>query len=111
MRPLVVDADQVSRAPAIVANTDERVVVSAGDTAYVSGLDQQKGPRWQVYRKGRMVLKAVKLGRLGGECGDRTKTLKRGLPRGLRPGRYTLMFTTSPSSAGGERISFRQRLR
>jgi hypothetical protein len=53
VRPLVVDAGQVARAPVIVANTDKRVVVSAGDTAYVTGLDAQKGPRWQVYRKGR----------------------------------------------------------
>ena len=63
------------------------------------------------YRKGGKVLKAVRLGRLGGECGDRTKTLKRGLPRGLRPGRYTLMFTTSPRRGDGERITFKQRIR
>jgi hypothetical protein len=50
VRPLVVDPSQVARAPVIVANTDKRVVVSAGDTAYVTGLDAQKGPRWQVYR-------------------------------------------------------------
>jgi hypothetical protein len=53
VRPLVVDASQAASAPVIVANTDKRVVVSAGDTAYVTGLDAQKGPRWQVYRKGR----------------------------------------------------------
>jgi hypothetical protein len=54
VRPLVVDPSQVARAPVIVANTDKRVVVSAGDTAYVTGLDAQKGPRWQVYRQGRV---------------------------------------------------------
>lgn len=53
VRPLIVDNEQVARAPVIVANTDKRVVVSAGDTAYVTGLDPQKGPRWQVFRKGR----------------------------------------------------------
>ena len=63
------------------------------------------------YRKHGKVLKAVKLGRLGGDCGDRNKTLRRGLPRGLRPGRYTLMFTTSPRGGDGERVSFTQRLR
>ena len=64
------------------------------------------------YRKHAKVLKAVKLGRLGGECGDRNKTLRRGLPRGLRPGRYTLMFTTSLACRGdGERVSFTQRFR
>ena len=54
VRPLVVDADQVNRAPSIIAASDKRVVVSAGDVAYVSGLNKEKGPRWQVYRKGRM---------------------------------------------------------
>jgi hypothetical protein len=63
------------------------------------------------YRKHAKVLKAVKLGRLGGECGDRNKTLRRGLPRGLRPGRYTLVFTTSPRRGDGERVSFTQRFR
>jgi hypothetical protein len=63
------------------------------------------------YRKDGKVLKAVKLGRLGGECGDRQKTLRRGLPRGLQPGRYTLMFTTSPRRGDGERITFNRRFR
>ncbi len=72
---------------------------AVGETLYVQ------------YRKGRKVLKAVKLGRLGDECGDRTRTLKRGLPRGLRPGRYTLMFTTSPRRGDGERVTFTRRIR
>lgn len=63
------------------------------------------------YRKHGKVLKAVKLGRLADECGDRKKTLRRGLPRGLRPGRYTLMFTTSPRRGDGERITFTKRFR
>lgn len=63
------------------------------------------------YRKHGKLLKAVKLGRLGGECGDRKKTLRRGLPRGLRPGRYTLMFTTSPRRDDGERVTFTRRFR
>jgi hypothetical protein len=54
IRPLVVNPSQVAAAPKIVANVDKRVVVSAGDTAYVMGLDQKKGQRWQVYRKGRV---------------------------------------------------------
>src|SRR5215217_1350235 len=72
---------------------------AVGETLYVQ------------YRRGGKVRRAVKLGRLGGECGDRTRTLKRALPRGLRPGRYGLMFTTSARSADGERISFSQRFR
>jgi hypothetical protein len=54
VRPLIVNPSQVASAPKIVANVDQRVVVSAGDTAYVMGLDQKKGQRWQVYRKGRV---------------------------------------------------------
>ena len=54
VRPLIVSNAEVDAAPMIVANTDQRVVVSAGDTAYVTGLDDRKDPRWQVYRKGRL---------------------------------------------------------
>jgi hypothetical protein len=54
VRPLVVSPDQVAKAPQIVATVDQRVVISAGDIAYVHGLDKNKGPRWQVYRQGRV---------------------------------------------------------
>lgn len=40
-------------------------------------------------------LASVKLGRVAGACGNRTRVLRRGLPRGLRPGRYSLVFNTS----------------
>jgi len=49
------------------------------------------------YRRNRRTHKTVKLGRLAGDCGDRTSTLKRALPKGLRPGRYELVFNTSRS--------------
>mgnify|MGYP001074859780 CR=1 FL=1 len=48
-------------------------------------------PPWQIqglledyahYRRGRKTVKSVKLGRLGGDCGDLRKRLPRGLPRG-----------------------------
>jgi nucleoid-associated protein YgaU len=54
IRPLVVDQAQVNRAPRIVANTDARVVVGSGDLAYVQGLDNKRGSRYQVYRQGRV---------------------------------------------------------
>ncbi len=54
IRPLIVSPAQVAAAPQIVASVDQRVVVSTGDTAYVVGLDQKKGQRWQVYRQGRV---------------------------------------------------------
>jgi hypothetical protein len=54
IRPLIVNPAQVAAAPQIVASVDQRVIVSSGDTAYVVGLDQKKGQRWQVYRQGRV---------------------------------------------------------
>jgi nucleoid-associated protein YgaU len=54
IRPLVVDQAQVNRAPRIVANTDQRVVVGGGDLAYVQGLDKKRGSHYQVYRQGRV---------------------------------------------------------
>jgi hypothetical protein len=71
-----------------------------GDTLYVH------------YRRARRTVKTVKLGRLSGDCGDRTRTLRRGLPRGLRTGRYELVFNTSKrDSSAGPRITHKLRLR
>jgi hypothetical protein len=52
------------------------------------------------YTRGGKRLKSVRLGRLDDECGDRTRTLRRALPRGLRPGRYRLVFNASASNRG-----------
>jgi hypothetical protein len=60
------------------------------------GFTEAKGETLYVhYRRSRRTMKTVKVGRLTGICGDRTRTLARGLPRGLRPGRYELTFNTS----------------
>ena len=47
------------------------------------------------YRRGARTVKTVRIGRLAGPCGDRSRMLRRALPRGLRPGTYTLVFNTS----------------
>ncbi len=52
-KPLLVDPDSVLRAPRIVATTDARVVVTAGDTVYAEGVKKNEGRRWTVYRQGR----------------------------------------------------------
>lgn len=54
IRPLVMDQAQVNRSPRIVVNTDARVVIGAGDLAYVQGLDQKRGTRYQIFRPGRV---------------------------------------------------------
>jgi len=51
------------------------------------------------YRRGGRTAKTVKVGRLAGACGDVRRTLSRGLPRGLKPGTWTLVFNTSARSA------------
>jgi hypothetical protein len=55
-RPLVVDQDQIARSPKIVATSDARVILSAGDTAYAAGIDKFKGAYWSIYRPGRIFL-------------------------------------------------------
>ncbi len=52
-RPLVIDPDSVARSPQIVATTQDRVVLSAPDIAYATGLDEKQGNYWNLYRPGR----------------------------------------------------------
>jgi hypothetical protein len=51
-RPLVVSKDGLAGAPTIVATESERVIVGAGNKAYVEGLDTAQSNVWQVYRPG-----------------------------------------------------------
>ncbi len=57
-RPLVVEENELSGAPRLVGADDQRVILGKGDTAYVKGLTENKGPAWQVsswqvYRPGK----------------------------------------------------------
>jgi hypothetical protein len=64
------------------------------------------------YRRGRKLLKTLKLGRLAGDSGDLDRRLSRGLPRGLPKGRYRLVFNTSRRDPqASPRFSLRQRFR
>jgi hypothetical protein len=47
---------------------------------------------WVLFRKGSRTVRAVKLGKLDEECGDRTVRIR--VPRGLKPGRYRVVLTT-----------------
>jgi hypothetical protein len=51
-RPLVVEPEGLEKAPTIVATQFERVMVSAGNEAYVRGLKDATEPGWFVYRRG-----------------------------------------------------------
>lgn len=54
-QPLVIEADGLENAPRIVAGQDERVVLGAGDQAYVQDLPKEKGADWQIYRVGKTL--------------------------------------------------------
>ena len=51
-QPLVVEADGLEGAPAILATEESRVIIGAGDTAYADRIGANDGINWQVYRPG-----------------------------------------------------------
>ena len=57
-------------------------------------------PLYLHYTRAGRRLKTIPLGRLHGDCGDRTRVLRRGLPRSLKAGRYKLVFSTSAVNSG-----------
>ena len=51
-RPLVIEPDGMDKAPTIVAAEANRVILAAGNTAYVRGIGGSKEESWYVYRRG-----------------------------------------------------------
>lgn len=51
-RPLVVEPDGLDRAPTIVAAEESRVILEAGNRAFVRGMGDSKEANWFVYRRG-----------------------------------------------------------
>ena len=51
-RPLVIEPDGLDKAPTIIATQADRVVLAAGNSAYVRGIGAAKDETWHVYRKG-----------------------------------------------------------
>jgi len=52
-QPLVIEKDGLQRAPEIVASEENRVVIGAGNRAYVAGLKPGDSRNWQVFRSGK----------------------------------------------------------
>ncbi|MGH8751137.1 MAG: LysM peptidoglycan-binding domain-containing protein [Burkholderiales bacterium] len=52
-QPLVIEAGGLDNAPRIIATQDQRVVLGAGDFAYVQDMPKDKGLDWQIYRLGK----------------------------------------------------------
>ena len=55
-RPLVIEPDGLDKAPTIVATQTDRVIISAGNSAYVRGIGTSKEGTWFVYRRGRALV-------------------------------------------------------
>jgi hypothetical protein len=51
-KPLVVSVDELDGAARIVAASDSRVTLGAGDRAYAEGIAKNKGEQWQIFRRG-----------------------------------------------------------
>jgi len=51
-RPLVIESEGLDRAPTIVGTQTDRVIISAGNSAYVRGISGSKEDTWFVYRRG-----------------------------------------------------------
>jgi hypothetical protein len=51
-KPLVIGPNDLDGAPQIVATEEDRVVLGAGNVAYVRGLDGTSDTRWQLFRRG-----------------------------------------------------------
>jgi hypothetical protein len=55
-QPLVIEPDGLDHSPQIVATEEGRVVVGAGNIAYVDHLPPDEGVLWQVYRPGKALI-------------------------------------------------------
>jgi hypothetical protein len=54
-QPLVIEKDGLDEAPYILGSSESRVVLSTGNTAYVSGMPADKGLTWQIFRPGKAL--------------------------------------------------------
>jgi hypothetical protein len=52
VRPLVVEPGGLDQAPAIVATEESRVILEAGNRAFVRGMGDSKDTSWYIYRRG-----------------------------------------------------------
>jgi LysM domain-containing protein len=51
-RPLVIEPDGLDKAPTIIGTERDRVILSAGNAAYVRGISGGQEATWYVYRRG-----------------------------------------------------------
>jgi len=56
VRPFIVTDEQITSAATIVETQENRVVIGAGNVAYVRGLDEKLGRNFQVFRPGPLLI-------------------------------------------------------
>ncbi|SFE93990.1 LysM peptidoglycan-binding domain-containing protein [Nitrosomonas sp. Nm166] len=54
-QPLIIEKDGLDKAPYILGSSEGRVALSTGNTVYVSGLPEDKGTAWQIFRPGKAL--------------------------------------------------------
>lgn len=55
-RPLVIEPDGLDNAPTIIATEENRVIIEAGNQAYVRGIGDSKEENWFIYRRGKALV-------------------------------------------------------
>ena len=55
-RPLVIEPDGLDNAPTIIATEENRVIIEAGNRAYVRGMGDSREENWFVYRRGKALV-------------------------------------------------------
>ena len=94
-RPLVIEPDGLDNAPTIVATEENRVIIEAGNRAYVRGMGDSKEENWFVYRRGKALVDPDTNVTLGYEA------IYLGTARVTRPGDpSTVQLTTVTQEVG-----------
>lgn len=55
-RPLVIEPNGLDNAPTIIATEENRVILGAGNVAYVSGIGNSSEEIWHIYRRGKALV-------------------------------------------------------
>lgn len=89
VRPLVIEPDGLDKAPTIVAAEESRVILEAGNRAFVRGMADSKETTWFVYRRGPALVDPDTKTTLGYEA------IYLGTARVTRPGEPAVIQLTS----------------
>jgi hypothetical protein len=52
-KPVVIETEEIEGAPTLIGSVENRSLLSFGDTAFATGMPNDKGPLWQLYRPGK----------------------------------------------------------